>query len=188
MSIIGGLLGARKPTLSSLLVDTQKEIFGLYGVSKPTDAQKVKAAVYLSIAASAILSDFAGGMAKDLIDQIARESALLTKPLRMLVSDLAADREDLPKILATFPADLKISGSTSINGLGAFDALYLAKAEEIVQDIWDHRDGPTGTPGYACIVLAAGIFGKAGSDKLPEMFMPAMLHINEFAAKLLKAM
>jgi hypothetical protein len=105
----------------------------------------------------------------------------------MLVRDLAHDSEELQKVLATFPADINITESTSINGLGAFDALYHAKVNEVIQDIWSHRNGPTGTPGYACIVLAAGIFGKEGSDKLPKMFMPAVFHLSDFAAKLLKA-
>jgi hypothetical protein len=80
MSIISSLLG-RKITVKSVLADTQKEIFVLYGVAKPSDAQKLKASVYLSIAASAMLSDFGGARVKGLIDRVAKESAELTKPL-----------------------------------------------------------------------------------------------------------
>jgi hypothetical protein len=186
MNFINSLLGFGKVTVRSVLADAQKEVLALYGVAKPTDAQKLKAFVYLCIAAAAMLNDFAQGRAKSLIDQIAKETAGLTKPLRMLVGELANDQVELQTILATFSPDLKISESTSINGLGAFDALYHAKVREVVSDIWSHREGPNGTPGYACIVVAVGIFGREGHDRVAEHFFLANVQLQSFATALLK--
>jgi hypothetical protein len=186
MNFISSLLGIGKVTVKSVVADAQKQLLTLYGAAKPTDAQKLKAFVYLCIAATAMLNDFGRGRAKTLIDQVAKETAGLTKPLRMLVGELANDPEELEKILATFPTELKITESTSINGLGAFDALYHAKADELVNDIWSHRDGPNGTPGYAAIVVAVGIFGREGHDRLAQHFFLANLQLQSFATKLLK--
>jgi hypothetical protein len=187
MSIISKLLGSKRVNVKSVLADAQRGVFNLYGVPNPTDAQKLKAYAYLCIIAMAMLNEFGRGRLNSLIDQVAKETAELSKPLRMQVGDLANDSEELEIILAAFPTDLHIAKSTSINGLGAFDALYHAKVKDLMDDLLSHRDGPTGISGYAAIILAAGIFGGAGRDKLAPHFGPAMFQLNEYAAKLLKA-
>jgi hypothetical protein len=102
----------------------------------------------------------------------------------MRVLELANDSEDLDQVPATFPPSLNMTDSTCINGPGAFDALYLAKVKELVNDIWSHRHGPFGTAGYACIVVATGLFGKAARDKLAPYFVLAMLQLSELITKL----
>jgi hypothetical protein len=189
MGFINRIFAPKEDPLKCALLETQMAILQLYGVSKPTAAQKVKTSVYLCIAVTAILNDFRGSQARKLIDRVAGESGRLVTPLRMLVRELANDDEELTQVLATFPPDLKISALTSINGLGAFDALYHAMVQPLISEIWAHRDGPTGTQGYASIVVARGLFGKSeGDEKMAQCFVPTMFQLNELAIKLTQLM
>src|ERR1700730_4142189 len=111
----------RKKTIPSIVESTQRDIFTIYGVAKPTDAQKMKASVYICIAGIAILNDFgAGRPLRDLIDKLVVGTKDMTKPLSMLVGELANSKEELNEILADFPKELQISESTRVNGLAGF--------------------------------------------------------------------
>lgn len=175
MRLLAKLFGSRKVTVKSALLDGQRQLFKIYGVPTPDDAQRLKAAVYLCIVATSMLNEFAGRYAKALIDQVWKESASSTETLRMLVKEIANNEAELHQVLATFPADLKISASTSINGIGAFDALYLARVKELINEIATHREGPFGVAGYASIILADGVFG-AEYDKTKMFTTSVSLH------------
>src|SRR6266404_1503549 len=174
----------KKKTILSIVESAQRDIFTIYGVAKPTDAQKMKASVYICIAGIAILNDFRGGKPlRDLIDRLVVGTKDLTKPLSMLVGELANSKEELDEILTDFPKELRMSESTRVNGLAGFEALYFTKVEKTMNDILSHKDGPFGTPGYASIVVTNGIFGSSK----PENFMPASMRILNFAKELSEA-
>ena len=175
-------------SVRSILDSAQKDMMKLFGLTKPTDAQKLRASVYLCIASTALLNDFGGRLFDNLIDEVAKESASLAKPLRMLVGDLANDADELSAIFAAFPADLRLTAAISINGLGALDALYHARVQPLVNEILSHKEGPFGAAGFAAITLAIGILGKQeGDEKAARQFLPSTMLLHELSAKLMKA-
>jgi predicted DNA-binding ribbon-helix-helix protein len=174
MSFFKALFGSKKG-IGEVLLGTQNKIFELYSISSPTDAQKMKASVYLCIAGIAILNDLGAGRLRPVIDRLAEETKNLTSSLKVKVSDLANDADQLKKILAEFPVDAKVTESTTLNGLAAFEALYFTFGPSLMQEIITRGDGPMGVSGYAAIVVGDGIFGKGGSkDHFLEISMELM--------------
>ena len=171
MSFFKKVFGGKKG-ITSVLLSTQNKIFDIYSVANPTDAQKMKASVYLCISGIAILNDLGGGQLRHAIDNLVNETRELTKPLRMRVGELANNVEQLEKIISDFPGDIQITGSTTVNGLAAFEAMYFSMGQDLMNDILTHNQGPMGTPGYAAIIVADGIFGDGKSkDKFMEVSM-----------------
>ena len=56
MSFFKKVFGGKK-SITSVMLSTQNKIFGIYSVAHPTDAQKMKASVYICISGIAILND-----------------------------------------------------------------------------------------------------------------------------------
>ena len=182
MGLFGGIFGGKK-TIVSVLTNTQNNIFSLYGVSQPTDAQKMKASVYLCISGMAILNDLGGGRLQHAIDALVKETRELTKPYSMRVDELSNNDEQLKKILSDFPQEAQVIGTTRVNGLGAFEALYFSMGKELMNDILAHTGGPMGAPGYASVVVVDGIFGEGKSK---EHFMEASMELLNFTKELSK--
>lgn len=180
MGFFGKLIGRRKD-FATLMTETQSELFKLYGVLNPSDAQKMKASVYICLAGISIVNDIGDPRLSGLIDRLVEETKEFAKAFRMRVGELANDRDEMEEILADFPPELEVNGSTTVNGLAAFDALYQTKVERVVNDILSHGGGPFGTPGYAAIVVADGIFG-AGRSK--EHFVDVSTHLLKFMEQL----
>lgn len=183
MSFFKKVFGGKKG-ISSVLVNTQNKIFSIYGVTHPTDAQKMKASVYLCIAGIAILNDLGGGRLRHAIDKLVEETKELTKPLKMRVGELSNTAEQLRRIHSDFPKDIQITEATTVNGLAAFEALYFSMGEELMNDILSHNQGPMGASGYAAIVVADGIFGKGKSK---ENFMEVSMELLDFTKELVDA-
>lgn len=183
MNFLESIFGGKK-SFSSILVSTQNNIFIIYGVTQPSDAQKMKASVYLCISGIAILNDLGGGRLRHVIDKLVEETRELTKPLRMRVGELSNSAEQLKKIVSDFPNDIQITESTTVNGLAAFEALYFSMGEDLMNDILRHNKGPMGTPGYAAIVVADGIFGEG---KAKQKFMEVSMELLNFTKELAKA-
>ncbi len=163
--------------LTTILLDTQTKIFKIYGVTNPTNAQKMKASVYLCISGIAILNDFGGGDLDHIIDQLVEETKELTKPLVMKVGELSKNNKQLHEIIQDLPDSLNVTESTIINGLAAFEAIYFSIGKDLVLDILNHSNDPMGTPGYAAIVVADGIFGDG---KIKEHVMDVSLALLSF--------
>ena len=141
-----------------------------------------KASVYLCISGIAILNDLGGGQLRNAIDNLVNETRELTKPLKMRVGELANDAEQLERIISDFPNDIQITESTTVNGLAAFEALYFSLGQDLMNDILSHNQGPMGTPGYAAIVVADGIFGEGKArDKYMEVSMELLNFTKELA-------
>lgn len=183
MSFLKKVFGGKK-SIYSVLVSTQNKIFSIYSVAYPTDAQKMKASVYLCISGIAILNDLGGGGLRHALDKLVEEAKELTKPLKMRVGELSNSDEQLKRILSDFPKDLQITEATTVNGLAAFEALYFSMGEELMNDILSHNQGPMGVPGYAAIVVANGIFGEG---KAKENFMEVSMELLSFTKELIEA-
>jgi hypothetical protein len=190
MSFLKSLFGERK-TVATIVESIQKDIFKIYGVSKPTDVQKMKASVYICIAGIALLNDVFGGKAhshliaerlRNLIDELVEETKEVTKPLSMKVGELVDSKEDLEKILAYFPEAPGMNESTILNGLAAFAALYNTQVEMMTGVIrLSDKNNEFGMPGFAPIVVANGIFGMGkGIEHLTEV----AVRLNIFAREL----
>lgn len=177
MGFLDKLLRGKK-SISSILVSTQNDIFGIYGVAQPTDAQRMKASAYLCISGIAVLT--ALGVRHE-IDKLVKEAGELTSPLSMRVEELANNADQLERILAQFPKELQLTKATRLNGLAAFEALYNAMGEELVNDIMSHNKGPMGAAGYAAIVVADGIFGEGKSK---QHFMEVSMRLLNFTKEL----
>ena len=181
MSFFKKIFGGKK-SITSVMLSTQNKIFGIYSVAHPTDAQKMKASVYLCISGIAILNDLGGGQLGHAIDNLVRETREITKPLRMRVGELANNTAQLEKIISDFPGNIQITGSTTVNGLAAFEAMYFSMGQDLMNDILTHNQGPMGTPGYAAIVVADGIFGAGKSkDKFMEMSVALLNFTKDLA-------
>ena len=156
-----------KKSFSSVLTDSQNRIFYLCNVHHPTDAQKMKVSFYLCVFGMAMLNDLGGEYLCDAIDKLVEETKELTKPLRMRVGELANNAEQLEMIMSYFPSEWKITESTTVNGLAAFEAMYFSMGQGLMTHMISHNRGPRGEPGYtaldAAILVADGIFGEGKS-------------------------
>jgi len=190
MGFFNGLFGTSK-SISAIITNTQNNIFNIYGIKNPSDAKKMKASVYLCIAGIALLNELGSNSRSDvmkkIIDKIVGDTRELTKPLSMKVGELANDKEDLKLILSGFP--VQFDENVRVNGLGAFEALYLSKVEKLMNDILTHNGGPMGCTGYATIVVTDGIFGAGtdARDKASDNFMELSMQISTFIKNLIDA-
>jgi hypothetical protein len=176
MGFLNKLFGGKKTT-ASILVNTQNNIFNIYSVSKPTDAQKMKASVYLCVAGIAVLNNLGDVRLRYIIDKLVDESRELTKLLSMRVKELSSNKEDLEKILAAFPKQAQVDESTIVNGLAAFEALYSAKAEKLMKDILSRTLVPP--VNSAAFVVSEELFGKSKSENFLEMVFQFQNFIEE---------
>ena len=180
MSILSRLF-SDKQSVSKILINTQISILNIYGVARPTDAQKFRAYFYLCISGIAILNELEVKNGKNTIDKLAEETKELVKPLSLLVEELSSDAERLEIILAHFPDELQMTGSTKLNGLAALETLYSALGDEVITDIISNSEGPMGTRGYAAIIVADEIFGEGRSQ---DKFMEVSMQLNNFTNEL----
>jgi hypothetical protein len=164
MGILNNIFGKKK-TFAGAIERTQGNIFPLYRVAEPTDAQKMRASFRLCVAGMAILNECGAATKRpDLIDRLVEETKELTKPLSMPLGELAINDIELEIMLAEFHEVPGINKNTILNGLAAMDAMYFSQGEILMNDILDHRDGPFGgTAAYASIVIGDRIFGPGKS-------------------------
>ena len=192
MGFFNNLFGSStKKTISAVITNTQDNIFKIYRVRNPSDALKMKASVYLCISGIASINEvqiknhkWSASVMKMIIDKIVNDSRKLTEPLSTKVSDLANNEEDLKLILSFFP--IPIPENTILNGLAAFEALYLSKVEPIMESMYERRGGdPAGLIRYRALVVQDGIFG---ADQSSEHFMEMCMEMGKFELKLVQAL
>lgn len=181
MSFLNKLFGGKK-SLSSILVSTQNRIFNIYSIAHPSDAQRLKASVYLCISSIAILNDFGDSLYRNFIDKLFEETRELTKLLRMRVGELSNNAEQLKTIISVFPHDLQITESTVVNGPAAFEALYFSVKDDLIRNILSHSRGPSGITGYVAMAVADGIFGEKNEA---QNFIKVSVEIHNLTKELL---
>lgn len=185
MGLINKIFG-RKKSIVEIIVDTQSNIFKTYEITKPTDAQKMKAFAYISIAGTAICKDIGGRMLSHAAQKMIEDTSELTKSLSMRVGELSNDKEELEELLSYFFThhQRQINDSAVINGMEGFEALYCTKVEKLVADILRYNSGSLGATGGAAIVVADGIFGKGMSEKHS---WEVSMHLHNFRKELIEA-
>ena len=184
MSILSKLFGNKKKFASGL-VNMQNSLFRIYGVSSPSDAQKMKSAVLLCVTAMAILNNSAGVKARPTIDRIVNETREFTKPLSMRIEELSKSEAELAKILAQLSYEDQVTGSTRVNGRAGFEALYFGIGQELMNDMLAHREGPFGVLGYSTITVVDGIFGEGEAKKHYMEVKMAFLNFTQELTKVI---
>lgn len=183
MSFLKNLFGSRT-NVASLLVNAQNQIFELYEVSQPTDAQKLRSLFYLGVAGLAILNDVGQGSLNDQMDKLVEGAGQLANPLSVRVGALVDGKEELGGLLKGFPAQANVNAQTLVNGHAAFGALYATRGELMMSKILEKRGNPQGMAGSAAIVVGDGIFGPGrGRDH----FVLLSMLVFEFAKEMKKA-
>jgi hypothetical protein len=190
MGFFNNLFGSStKKTISAVITNTQDNIFKIYRVRNPSDALKMKASVYLCISGIASINEvqiknhkWSASVMKMIIDKIVNDSRKLTEPLSTKVSDLANNEEDLKLILSFFP--IAIGKNDKLNGLAAFEALYLSKVEPLMESMHERRGDSVGLIRYSALVVQDGIFG---ADQSSEHFMEMCMEMGKFHLKLAEA-
>lgn len=176
-----GFLFRKKNDLASILLTTQRRIFDVYSVTDPTDAQKIKASVYLCWAGMAVINDMEAkavekigsrdnhlrNVIKGAIDRLVDETSTLLEPLEVHVNELASNPGQLERILSGFP--VPVQEATKVNGLAACGAMFTSMGEEQMTNMLNNSQGPFGIPGYAGIVITKEVFGESKSVSFVEI-------------------
>jgi hypothetical protein len=165
-----------------VMEQAQDELFETFGVKAPSDAQKLKASFYLCVSGIAVLNDAGGGATPDVIDKLVADTSVLVKPLSVYAKDLSNSPEQLASILSQIPSGA--TGSTRLNGLAAFQAMYFSLGQDLVNDIASHKQGPLGIFGYAGYVVADGVFGEGAAR---ENFLKVSENMVSFVEGLVDA-
>jgi len=151
---------------------------------KNTDANLLKATVYLCFAQISCLNFATQGKSSVFIDNMVEDAKNSILKLKMRVKELAQSDDELERILSNFPAEADVDGDTNINGLAAWNAIYFTYVEEVVLEISNKSKGPLGPYGYAAIKVLEALRGK-GQGK--DDFMDVSFLITEMTGKVIKS-
>ena len=172
-------------SVTSAILKSQKRIFRIYSVSRPTDEQKFKTYFYLLIFGIVVLDDIGGSDMKEQMGELYGKTSELMKPLRVQVDKLANDTEQFDKIIQNFPSEQPIDGSRTVDGLSAFHGMYSAAARDTRNYIMENSQGPTQYFGPAAKVLCNSVFGEG---KAEENFMEISTEMMDFAKDLMDSL
>ena len=172
-------------SITSAILQSQKRIFRIYSVSRPTDEQKFKTYFYLLIFGIVVLDNIGSSDMKEQMGELYGKTSELMKPLRVQVDKLANDTEQLDKIIQNFPGEQPINGSRTVDGLSAFHAMNSAVARDTMNYIMENSQGPTQYFGPAAKVLCNSVFGEG---KAEENFIEMFVEMGDFANNLLDAL
>lgn len=151
---------------------------------KITDANRLKATVYLLYAQLACLHIASKGTSAVFVDALVDDVRKSILTLTMKVKDLAQNKTELKRIISGFPKQAGVDGDTTVNGLAAFEAIYFQYFEEVIKDIASHTDGPMGCHGYAAVKFLEALKGKRGADS--NMLESSML-MTQMTGEVIKA-
>jgi hypothetical protein len=139
---------------------------------KVTDANRLKATIYLCFSQMACLHVLSKGASARFIDAMVEDVKKSILALKIKVKDLAQSEAELKRILSDFPKEAGVDGETTVNGLAAFEAIYFQYVEEVTKDIASHAGGPMGPHGYASIKFLEALKGEDNaSDGMFEVSM-----------------
>ena len=149
-----------------------------------TDANKLKASVYLCFAQLACIHVVSKGKAVVFMDAMVSDVKESVSDLKIQIGDLANDDDELQRILKNFPQAAQVDAFTTVNGHAAFQAIYSQFVEEIVTEISVNSNGPFGPHGFAALKLLEALRGKGkGKDEMLETSMK----LTEMTGEVIKA-
>ena len=178
--LLKGLRKVRNYELA--LINKQNIIFNLFGVSRPSDAQKVKATVYLCAVGTALLE-------RSGVDESKHGNNLfgigrtITEPLSVQAGDIVNNPDQLKRLIIFLPQNSQITASTKINGVAAYLAMYQLVREDVMRDLPRTNRGDFGITGVAALMVINGIFGE---DKGGEKLFEVVAELNSFTKEVQK--
>ena len=162
MGFFESLFGTNTEKLFS---NTMDEYFNLWGVSRPTDEERLRMIFSLYLSSSACLNDLIHGHSlKNKIDKLGNVASNLSSPLKIKISDLFPNeisRISMQEFFDELPMPVS-SPNTRLNGLAAFPALH-PQGPKIIKEIMNSKDGPFGIMGYASVVIGEIVVGREKS-------------------------
>lgn len=168
-----------KPTKEQTFLTFRDQLLSLYGVNNPSDAQRFKCTMALTIAAIGVINDVSAGTTRTLIDEISDVSYKLCESLRFKVSDISDDEDFVSEVLSHIPGGG--SPNVTVNGGLMFPAYFNYFGPGFVKDICDKNGGPMGSFGSAAIIV-----GQVSINDSRKSFMEVTFLVTEFVKTILK--
>jgi hypothetical protein len=164
---------------ASIVIQTKNDFFRLHKVSKPTNAQNLRALFYICESGVAFLSYFDKAANRDdflnqLIHPLITATGELASQIEgtMRIDDLSKDRYQVDRLVAYYRSHgLDIDASQRINGILAFDGLYNTIGLEVLEDMFDCEEGPIGILGTTSFITSDNVIGE-DVDKLNALYEP----------------
>lgn len=139
----------------------EKEVFQSWGVSRPSDAQKLRLRLAFVSCAVAIVHRSAGDAGAHVIRKIQEDVVQSSREFSVVISDLfdveipshSIDFSMEDFIEAVDQPGLGVGAKTKINGLAAIDGLFVAFGQDGASWVHDHSSGPFGPNGAAALFM-----------------------------------
>ena len=169
----------RKPTKEQILIVYRDQLLSLYDVRNPSDAQKFKCTMALTIAAIGVINDLSAGTTRTLVDEISDVSHKLCESLRFRVSDVSDDEDFISEVLSRIPGGG--DSSITVNGGVMFPSYFNHFGPGLVQEICQKNGGPMGSIGSAAIIV-----GQVSVNDSRKSFMEITFLVQAFVTALLE--
>ena len=183
MGFLKKLIGIKNPTNTDVF--SKYAARSLKFLDMPlSDANILKMTVYLCFAQLACMIIIARGAADVFMDKMVEDARNSILHLSMRVKDLAKDKIELNRILGDFPIEAGVTGETTVNGLAAWEAVYLTYVEEVVSDMASRTNGPMAPYGYPTIKIQEAFQVKNSGG---EKFLEHVQMLSEMTGDVIKA-
>jgi hypothetical protein len=180
------LLGENRLNSNTEIFSSYVTLILKYTNMPNTDANRLKATVYLCFAQMACLHVLSKGATAVFMDAMVEDVKKSTLSLKMKVKDLAKSQVELKNILSEFPQQAEVDGDTTVNGLAAFEAIYFQYVKAVVTDIASNTDGPMGANGYATVKLLEALKGK-GNPNVVDGMVEVSVMMSDMTGEVIKA-
>lgn len=185
MGILSTIFGT-KDSIREIFEEAERNIFQIYKAGRPTNAEKIKSAVYLCVSGIALIDRFSPKtdrgkeIDRAFFYRIISEARDSISDINVRLFELAENDKDIKMILSHCKYSANTSTSITLSGNDAFDALFYDKAQHFVQPIVQYNIGPAGPAGYAAKLYAKEIFGS-------DMYLAEITNeLIQFSKKLIK--
>lgn len=157
----------RKKDKKASIEQFEKETFAAWGVSRPTDEQKLRFRFSLACALGAIANEVGARSAKASVDKIFSEfsrtvddlnvafdevfNIRVSKGVVALDAEMARDAYSLPK------------GRLRMNGLACLNCMLDVFGRDTLNWVYSRRNGPFGSVGAAALIVREHSVGEGNS-------------------------
>jgi len=181
MGIFSAILG--KQSLGEIINETKNNLFEIYQIKNPTNAETFNAILMITIAGVAMINDVAKGKANFLIDKLSQEAKQLTNSLTFEIREVANSDEEVIAIYEVLPPDMQGDEGLRINGGVAFPSIFNSIGPNFVTEILQNSEGEFGSPGYAGIIIGDALLGR---DESIPYFAQTVMEMNNLLKKIIK--
>ena len=117
------------------------------------------------------------------IDRLVEDVRNRTANLKLTISELRLNDNDLRAVLSDFPASAKADQYTRVNGLAVFPPLFNATAGRMINEILESAPAPLGVTGAGARILIDGLQPENPS----EGFLGTVAQVMQYFERLAKA-